>query len=413
MARHETRRASRTGAIVLGTALGAATTLGALQSAQAGNQGSDLDISLTPAAGGMGGVGLVRPQDPVARQFGNPATLTQLDGQTSMTLGGSYLNVDARAEHDGSITGVPFDERSDASHYLLPEVAAQQRVSDDIVLGGGIHTITGLGSDFRTASPTVEPIVELVVFGANFGGAYDVTDNLTLGASTTLGFGLLELGLTSNTGLTHNFGVRGSAGFTYDFGPVQVGGVYNSPMNLSFDNVTETEPDSFSDFDMQQPQELGFGMATTPEIFDNLLLEANVRWKNWGGAEAYEDIWDNQVISALGGQYMTGDWALRLGYAYATDLQKDDVGGGIGDLDTLNVGGQTVPVNEPLIQFVQATLTQPYWQQQVSAGVGYAFTENIRIDVQAGYAFDGDRRIGGTSLEVNEFQAGAGVTWNY
>jgi len=381
--------------------------------AHAGNQGSDLDISLTPAAGGMGGVGIVRPQDPVARQFGNPATLTQLDGQSGMTLGGSYLRVSARADHDGSITGVPFSESSDATDYLLPEVAAQQRVTDDLVLGGGIHTITGLGSDFRTVSPAVEPIVELVVFGANFGGAYDVTDNLTIGASTTLGFGLLELGLTSNTGLTHSFGVRGSAGFTYDLGPIQVGGVYNSPMHLSFDNVTETQPDQFSDFDLEQPQEVGFGLATTPEVFDNLLLEANVRWKNWGGAEAYEDIWDNQVISAVGGQYTTGPWALRLGYAYSTDLQKDDVGNGIGDLDTLNVGGQTVPVNAALIEFVQATLTQPFWQQQVSAGVGYEITANLRLDVQAGYAFDGDRTIGATDIEVNEFQTGAGFTWRF
>jgi long-chain fatty acid transport protein len=361
----------------------------------------------------MGGVGLVRPQDPVARQFGNPSTLTQLEGDTAFTLGGGYLNVDAKADHDGSITGTPFEANSNAKHYLLPEVSAQQRVTDDLVLGGGIHAISGLGSDFREASPAVEPIVELIVFGANFGGAYQVTDNLSVGASGTLGFGLLELGLTSNTGMTHSFGIRGSAGFTYDLGPVSLGGVYNSPMRLSFSNVTETSPDQFSDFDLEQPQEIGFGIATTPEVSENILLEANLRWKNWGGAEGYEDVWDNQLISAIGGQYSVDGWAFRLGYSYATDLQKDDVGNGIGDLQTLAVAGQQVPVNGPLIEFVQATLTQPYWQQQISAGAGYALTENVRVDGYLGYAFDGDRTIGTTEIEVNEIQIGAGVSWRF
>ena len=30
-----------------------------------------------------------------------------------------------------------------------------------------------------------------------------------------------------------------------------------------------------------------------------------------------------------------------------------------------------------------------------------------------GYAFDGDRSIGGTAIEVNEFQLGAGFTWGF
>jgi long-chain fatty acid transport protein len=65
--------------------------------AHAGNIGSDFDITITPAAGGMAGVGIVRPQDPVASVFGNPATLTQLQGETSFTIGGTYLDVTAKA----------------------------------------------------------------------------------------------------------------------------------------------------------------------------------------------------------------------------------------------------------------------------------------------------------------------------
>lgn len=385
----------------------------AVAPAKAGNEGSDLDISLTPTAGGMAGVGIVRPQDPVARQFGNPATYTQISGETEFTLGGALLLVDAHANHDGSITGVPFSTDSDATSYLLPEVAVQQRLSPKLVFGAGIHSTTGLGSDFRDVSPLVGPLVELIVFGADAGVAYEVTDRLSIGASAMLGFGLLELGLVSNTGLTHDFGLRGSLGATYDLGAVQLGAVYNSPMQLDFDKVTETSPGTFSDFGLEQPQDVTLGIATTDALYKNFLIEFNFRWKDWAGAEAYKDIWEDQYIFALGAQYTQGRFAYRLGYSYSTDLQKKNVGSRIGDIRSLAVGGGTVPMTPQLVQFVQATLTQPYWQQQVTGGLGYALTEHMRVDGYVGYAFDGERTIGSTSLDVDEVQIGAGATWQF
>lgn len=58
--------------------------------------------------------------------------------------------------------------------------------------------------------------------------------------------------------------------------------------------------------------------------------------------------------------------------------------------------GGTVPITQTLVKFVQATLVQPYWQQQVAVGSGYKFNIKVRVDLQAAHAFDGDRQIGGT-----------------
>lgn len=393
--------------VVAGMAFGAMTF-----PALAGNLGSDLNLTMTPAAGGMAGVGYVRPQDPVAAVFGNPATLTQLEGKTAFTLGGSFLNVSAHATHDGSITGVPFNASSDAKYYLLPNIAAQQRITDDLVVGGGLQVVSGLGSDFRNAT-ALAPQVELVVFGANAGAGYKVTPKLSVGASATVAFGLLEVGLLRNTGLSHTFGLRAGAGATYDFGPAMLGLTYNSPLDLRFDTVTETAPGVFSNFRIQQPQEVIVGIATSPTQRQDLVLETDVIWKNWSSAEAYKDLWRNQTILAVGGQYTSGPWKTRLGYSYSSDLQKKDVDSTIGNLRSLAVGGATVPLSPPLVQFVQATLTQPYWRQQVSAGVGYALTKSIQLDAQLGYAFDGKRTIGGTRVDVKEFQTGVGVTWHF
>lgn len=380
--------------------------------AMSGNFGSDLNLTMTPAAGGMAGVGYVRPQDPVAAVFGNPATLTQLQGNTAFTLGGSFLDVSASANHDGSITGVPFNADSDATNYLLPNIAAQQRLTDQVVVGGGLQVISGLGADFRNAT-ALAPQVELVVFGANVAAGYKVSPQLSIGASATLAFGLLEVGLLRNTALSHTFGLRGAVGATYDTGPAMLGVTYNSPLDLRFDTVTETAPGVFSDLRIQQPQELIVGISTSPTQFQNLVIEADLIWKNWSSAKTYEDLWRDQTILAIGGQYTSGRLKTRLGYSYSTNLQKGDVGSSIGNLQSLAVGGATVPISPPLVQFVQATLTQPYWRQQVSAGFGYALTGNIQLDAQIGYAFDGERTIGGTGVDVEEFQAGVGVTWRF
>ncbi|HEY3326699.1 MAG TPA: outer membrane protein transport protein [Novimethylophilus sp.] len=390
----------------------ATTLVLAANNANALNLGSDFNLTATPAGGGMAGVGYARPQDPVSAVFGNPATMTQLEGDTAFSLGMSYLGVDARAKHDGSVTGAPFSADSDASDYVLPTVGAEQRLTDKAVIGGGIQMISGLGADFRAAT-ALRPQVELIVFGANVGGAYQMTPQLSVGASATVAFGLLELGLLSNTALKHDFGVRGTVGATYDAGPAIVSLTYNSPLSLSFRKVTETAPGQLSTFDLQQPQEGIIGIASSPRLWPNLLLEADFIYKNWGNADGYKDVWKDQGILALGAQYTMGQWVGRLGYSYASDLQKSNVGNSVGNFNSLSFGGGAVPISPTLVKFVQATLVQPYWQQQIAAGVGYKFNQKARVDLQGAYAFDGDRRIGGTKVEVNEFQVGAAFTWNF
>lgn len=376
------------------------------------NLGSDFNLTATPTGGGMAGAAYARPQDPVSAVFGNPATMTQLEGDTAFSLGMSYLGVDARAKHDGSVTGVPFSDDSGATDYVLPTFGVEQRLSDKMVIGGGMQMISGLGADFRAAT-ALRPQVELIVFGANVGGAYQVTPQFSVGASATVAFGLLELGLLSNTALKHDFGIRGAVGATYDTGPAIVSLTYNSPLSLSFRDVTETSPGNFSTFDLQQPQEVILGLASSPRLWPNLLLEADLIYKNWGDADGYEDVWKDQGILALGAQYTMGQWVGRVGYSYASDLQKDNVGNSIGNFSTLAFGGGTAPISPTLVKFVQATLVQPYWQQQIAAGVGYKFNQKVRVDLQGAYAFDGDRQIGGTKVEVNEFQLGAAFTWNF
>ncbi len=133
---------------------------------------------------------------------------------------------------------------------------------------------------------------------------------------------------------------------------------------------------------------LEFGLASNSTLWPNLLLETNIIWKNWDNASGYQDVWEDNYTYALGSS--------------------------VAGLTTLNVPGVgVVPITPPLVRFIQATLTQPFWQQQLSGGLGYAFSDKIEANFQLGYAFDGKRTIGGTRIDVHEFQLGAGFTWHF
>jgi len=95
----------------------------------------------------MAGANYARPQNPVAVVYGNPATMTQLNDETSFNFGMSYLGVDASVNHDRSITGAPSKAKSGAKDHVLPAFGVKQRLLEKMVVGGGLQIITVPGAD--------------------------------------------------------------------------------------------------------------------------------------------------------------------------------------------------------------------------------------------------------------------------
>ena len=388
-----------------------------LPGAEAAPRGSEFDLTLTPATGGMEGAGIARPQDPIAMIFGNPATLTQMEGTDSGTLGMSFVSPNLEASGDGTspFTGV-FDGESALDKAVMPHAGIVHRFNDKLVGGFGFTGISGLGSDFRAVSAALPQLVaDLKLFGGNFVGAYEVTPKLSIGGTFTLGIGALHVGLVENTAAVNGFGVGATVGGTYDLGPVQVGATYKSPLSINYPDVIESAPGVFSDFTLEQPQEFVLGIATTDRLFENTLVELDFRYKNWDNAEGYNGFWKDQFVVSLGAQHKINKLTLRGGYSYGSDLRKDsaDLGNNIGDITQVNVGGVAVPVSPAFIELFQATLTNGYWRQAVSAGIGYELSETFRIDVNAGLGFDDDEQFSGFDVGGSIFAAGMGLTWTF
>ncbi len=407
--------------------------------AEAAPRGSEFDNTLTPAGGGMEGVSVARAPDPVAALFGNPATMTQIRGRTEVSVGAGFVSPGLFAEGpaldifggppaspETTLTG-PFSSSSRNDLLAAPVATVLQRVGDRFVGGFGFAPASGLGGDFRNAPGLPNLISDLKLFAANFGGAYQVTDRLSVGAAFTFGIGSLEVGLTDSSGVVNDFGFGGTAGLTYDAGPLMFGAGYKAPLSVTYEQVLEVTPDGFEDLTLQQPQEVSFGFATTDALIENTYFAGDFRWKNYSASETYQDIWEDLFIGSVAVQHKLpvrfGTLALRGGYSYVSDLLKEeeDLGNSFGGFETVAspTGDGAVPVTPTFLNLAQATLANGYWRQSVSIGIGMELDSDgvlgnrMSADLFVNYGFDGDEQQGEIQSEGEILAVGMGLTFRF
>lgn len=378
----------------------------------AANYGTDLNLTMMPAAGGMGGSGIARPQDLGSSVFGNPASLTQFEGNQFM-FGATFYSVNVDDVHDGTTTGTAWSGESEAGPYLIPNIALTQPLSQNTIIGAGLTVVSGVGSDFRGANGSLDPLAEVLVFGANAGVAHKVNANLSVGAMVTIGMGLGQAGLNSVTASTSDFGFRATLGMNYDFANNTIGAYYRSPLAIEYDNMVQYSANGFHSPTFEQPQEVGIGIANSSLLNGALLLAADVVWKDWSSADSYQDIYEDQTVVAGGMQYTRGNLKYRLGFSHTDSPIKNNVGSSIGDITSIYLGGSTVPLNPALTQYVQATNTEVVWENQITAGLGYDITKQLTMDAHLGYAFKREEQIGATKVDAGAWQAGVGFTWKH
>ena len=403
--------------------------------AQATTYGTDVNNSAMPATGGMAGASIARTVEGAAAVFGNPANLTQYKEGTTFSFGATFLDPEIEVSHDGSATGRPWSGRSNADKYLIPTIAVTQGMGglglEDLVLGLGLSA-TGAGSDFRDVPGSLGPNGEVIIFMANVGAAYQLTEQLSLGFMGTIGNGYAQASLNGNSSSAHNFGFRATVGATYDMGATSIGGYYRSPLKITYDDYisngysavgvpipTSPGEDGFWSDAWQQPQEFAIGIANNSLMGGDLQINADVIYKDYSSADFYKDFFRDQTIFALGGQLTTGKAQWRLGYSYARDPIKRNLDPGqigIGNNFTIGLPGGTgqIPVTGAVVEYFQATNAAAIWEHSITGGVGYQVLPNIRVDGHVALGLEEDANIGpANEVEASLWQAGFGITWAF
>lgn len=164
--------------------LGAACSLAAFNAKASGYQLNE--YSATGMGRAFAGVGVVG-DDYSAVAF-NPAgmILKGTGGQLGVSAVQMHSIVDGQLIHNA--TGAQLPNHPDGKmdlYKILPSGFAQYKINERAVVGGGIYTPFGLASDYNSdwfaSSHGIKTELEVVDFAA--GGAYKVTDKISLGAT--------------------------------------------------------------------------------------------------------------------------------------------------------------------------------------------------------------------------------------
>lgn len=403
--------------------------------AQATTYGTDVNNSAMPATGGMAGASIARTVEGAAAVFGNPANLTRYKEGTTFSFGATFLDPEIEVEHNGATTGSAWSGRSNADKYLIPTIAVTQGLAgiglENLVLGIGLSA-TGAGSDFRDVSGSLGPNGEVIVFMANVGAGYQLTEKLSVGLMATIGNGYAQASLNGNSSSAHNFGYRATLGATYDMGATSIGGYYRSPLKIHYEDYISNGYSAvgvpipigpgkggfWSDY-WQQPQEFAVGIANNSLMDGNLQINADIIHKDYSGADFYKDFFRDQTVFALGGQLTTGKAQWRLGYSYARDPIKRNLDPGligIGNNFTIGLPGATgqIPVSGAVVEYFQATNAAAIWEHSITAGLGYQLLPMLRVDGHFGFAPSETDNIGPANrVKASNWQAGLGFTWAF
>ena len=212
---------------------------------------------------------------------------------------------------------------------------------------------------------------EFIILGVNAGLGYEVSNNLSLGAAATISFAELDLGLSSTSAATHDIGLRATFGATYDSGPTTVGAYYQTELKHTFDNQVQTSATSYASPEIEQPANIGFGIANDSLMGGNLLLAADITHKFWDDSKFWQDVYDDQTVFSMGAQLTSGNWKYRIGYGYGDDPTDTGTTGPIGGISQVfsNVG--PIPLNQGVTQYIQATQAEVIYKHRLTVGFGY------------------------------------------
>src|SRR5262245_2687319 len=175
--------------------------------------GVELNNTLMPASGGMGGASIAQPQDLTSSLNGNPATLTQFAG-TQFLFGGAWAEPTFNLTQTSNIPVVgppliePFSAKSTAPGFPAANIGVTQDLNElglPATLGIGLVSTAGGFMDFRQIPQSHGTNSAMAIFSLPVTLGFDVTDRLSVGASTALGMAFFNSPFVGVGGMTPDY----------------------------------------------------------------------------------------------------------------------------------------------------------------------------------------------------------------
>lgn len=376
--------------------------------------GIELQNNLMPASGGMGGASVSKPQDLQSAIAGNPSTLRQFQG-TQFSFGGAWADVDYSVTQNSQLplVGVsPYSATSSTPGGLLGNIGLTQDLDSSglpATMGLGLISNAGGGVNFRGVPESNGTAAQYVALDIVAGVGLSVTDNLTLGASGSLGTSYFDGPFTDLAGMTTAYGVRGTLGANYQVTQfTSVGAYWQTKKHLNFEDALLLPVlGTARDISFEHPSNVVFGIANNRLMDGRLLLATDIVFKQYSNADTLRAIYRDQWAFQFGAQYSaTPKTALRLGYVYAQNPMK------AAQLE--GFGGNLLPDGIPAVRYVQGQFAA-ITEHRITCGVGVKdLRPGMDVDLFAGYGFDADDQFAATSVSLTgNYWVGFGSTWHF
>ena len=380
--------------------------------------GVELNNTLMPASGGMAGASIAQPQDLTSSLNGNPATLTQFAG-TQFLFGGGWaeptfnLTQTSNIPPAGSPLIEPFSAKSTAPGVPVGNIGVTQDLSElgmPATFGIGFVTTAGGFVDFRDTPESHGTSSGLTIFSLPMAVGIDLSERLSVGASVAMGIAFYNVPFVVVSSMTPDYALRGTLGANYRLTAcTNVGAYYQTEQSFQFnDAVLLTLPvvgQVSRDVRMDLPENLGIGVSNNALFDGKLLLAVDVLYKRWDQAAMFDELYDNQWVVQVGGQYTMGRYRLRAGYAWAENPLDPTPGP--------NLGGVVQPGGLPAVRYTQGLLAiaNPH---RISGGIGTDLLPGLALDLMAGGMFRDTQQLGNfTTTSTASYWIGLGLTWQF
>lgn len=379
----------------------------------------------------MGGVGVASPQDAVSAVFANPAAMCFTPHCPSADADFMGTIFVPRVKATVSSGGVGYSADGKSKVYPIPALGVSFGFDSlpTFRFGFGAYGVSGMGVDYKGRS-----IDQNNFFGTNAplaSGTY--TDLqimkfapsiswqplywLSLGMAVHIDYSTLDLrqGNENNFGWGLQFGA-----IAKPTDQISLGVSYITPQPIKYGDIADFDGDGAMDnLTLESPNQLAFGVAYEP-LPQKFLVEANVKWLNWSGAQGYKDFdWSDQWVFAIGAQYRPiPKLALRAGYNYGQSPVKKHSGWD---------GTQMVAVQDKLMpryyyESFRVIGFPAITEHHVTAGVGYDITDKFNLRLGFMWAFDNTLTEHGTNVAgqqamlqstLGEYSVDLGFVWRF
>jgi len=346
----------------------------------------------------------------------NPALLGKSKG-TEFAFGGTVFMPDVEATSNvATPPGSSASQTSEADLSLIPEVSLSNRINDNWTLGIGMFGTAGMGVDYRDTDALFNGYTNLQLMKFAPTAAYN-SGNFGFGFAPVIQYGALDINYRQDTnadGITDTTvgnGVSSDIGFGFNLGAywdvtkdLTLGATYQSAIDMEYDGQITTAAGGFmlpamgvnlTDH-LEQPAEFKVGIAYTTGPW---MITGDYKLIKWGSAKGYEDFnWDDQDVFALGVKYTGNGYWVGAGYNYGKDPIKV-----LPNAATMPTAYTNQAINTFNNHFFPAVV-----ESHFTVGGGFSIGKNSMVDMALVYADEVDKTID-TSVITAAF-GGSGAT---